>query len=390
MALLMAECGAGMTIPFLDVRASYIELRNELDAAYRRVMESGRYLLGDELSLFEKEFAEYCGAKYCVGVGNGLDALHLTLRAMGIGEGDEVIVPANTYIASLLAVFYSGATPILVEPEKETYTLDPDRITRALTTRTKAIMPVHLYGLTADMDPINDIARRKGLRVIEDAAQAHGALYKGRRAGSLSEAAGFSFYPGKNLGAFGDAGAVVTSDSAIADTVRLLRNYGSRVKYHNEAIGFNSRLDEFHAATLRVKLRVLETWNQRRRVIASHYLEELQGLDLRLPRVPSWAEHVWHLFVVRSSCRDKLRDELEAAGIGTMIHYPIPPHLQPACASLNLKAGSLPITEAIHREVLSLPIGPHLSAADVRTIIETLSEKLEATLNSVDAAPNGW
>lgn len=364
-----------MAIPFLDLKAAYAELRDQLEAAQERVMLSGSYILGDEVALFEKEFAEYCGAEECIGVGNGLEALHLILRAIGIGPGDEVIVPANTFIASWLAVFYCGATPVPVEPEERTYTLNPDLIERALTTRTRAIMPVHLYGVTADMDPINDIARKRGLRVIEDAAQAHGARYKGRRAGNLADAAGFSFYPGKNLGAFGDAGAVVTSDKEIADRVRVLRNYGSRVKYHNEILGFNSRLDEIQAAVLRVKLRVLDDWNARRQVVASRYLSSLEETDLMLPIVPSWAVHAWHLFVVRSRERESLKNALDGAGIGTIIHYPVPPHLQPACASLGIKAGSLPITEAIHREVLSLPMGPHLSEHDQSTIVDLLRNR---------------
>lgn len=361
-----------MTIPFLDLRAAYLELQEEIDAAHRRVMESGRYIMGDELALFEHEFARYCGTKYCVGVGNGLDALHLILRAIGIGEGNEVIVPSNTYIATWLAILYSGATPVPVEPDQETYTLNPDLIERALTKKTKAIMPVHLYGLTADMDPINEIAEKNGLRVIEDAAQAHGARYKGRRPGNLSDAAAYSFYPGKNFGAFGDAGALVTNDDEIADKVRVLRNYGSRVKYHNELIGFNSRLDELQAAFLRVKLRVLDAWNERRRGIAARYLQELQDTELILPKVPPWAEHVWHLFVVRSKQRDRLKNALESASIGTMIHYPIPPHLQPALAPLKHAEGSLPITEAIHRQVLSLPIGPHLLMDSVTAIVDAV------------------
>jgi dTDP-4-amino-4,6-dideoxygalactose transaminase len=362
-----------MTIPFLDLKAAYSELKDELDAAYHRVMDSGWYVLGNEVTLFETEFAQYCGAEHCVGVGNGLEALHLILRALDIGDGDEVIVPANTYIASWLAVMYCGATPVPVEPEETSYTLNPDLISKSITKRTKAIMPVHLYGLAADMDSINEIAAQHGLHVLEDAAQAQGARYKRRCAGSHSDAAGFSFYPGKNLGAFGDAGAVVTNDGAIADRVRVLRNYGSRVKYHNEMIGFNSRLDELQAAFLRVKLPILDVWNERRKAIASRYLHGLRETDLLLPAVPSWADHVWHLFVVRSPRRDALQEALAAAGIGTMIHYPIPPHLQPACASLGWGIGSFPITEAIHREVLSLPIGPHLSMEDVDAIIEVVS-----------------
>lgn len=370
--LLMSRDTAETSIPFLDLKAAYVELKEELDAAHQRVMSSGWYLLGEELASFEREFADYCGAAHCIGVANGLEALHLILRAMQIGPGDEVIVPANTYIATWLAVLHCGATPVPVEPDEGTYTLSCNLVERAITRRTKAVMPVHLYGLTADMDPINELARANGLRVIEDAAQAHGARYKGRRVGTLGDAAGFSFYPGKNLGAFGDAGAVVTGDADVADRVRVLRNYGSRVKYHNETIGFNSRLDEVQAAALRVKLRVLDRWNERRRAIAARYDDGLRDSGLRLPVVPAWAEHVWHLFVVRTPQRDALQRSLDSAGIGTIIHYPIPPHLQPACASLRIPAGSLPVTETIHREVISLPIGPHLSEAQADLIVNAV------------------
>jgi dTDP-4-amino-4,6-dideoxygalactose transaminase len=359
-------------IPFLNLKATYDELKDELDAAYRRVMEGGWYILGSEVGQFEAEFASYCGARHCVGVGNGLEALHLILRAMDIGPGDEVIVPANTYIASILAVLYTGATPVLVEPCPLSYTLDPVLTKKALTRRTKAILPVHLYGHPADMDALNALASEHGLKVVEDAAQAHGTGYRGRRSGNLGDAAGFSFYPGKNLGAFGDAGAVVTNDAALAERVRVLRNYGSRVKYENETVGYNSRLDELHAAMLRVKLRKLDEWNERRSEVAQRYLEALTGLDLTLPALPAAGTHAWHLFVVRSPRREALRQRLEAAGIGTMIHYPIAPHLQPACAQLGIAPGSLPITEAIHREVLSLPIGPHLTADDLECVIESV------------------
>ena len=365
-----------MAIPFLDLRAAYTELKDDLDAAYHRVMDSGWYLLGEELRAFEREYAEYCGADHCVGVANGLEALHLILRAADIGPGDEVIVPANTYIASWLAVFYAGATPVPVEPDPVTYTIDPALLERALTRRTKAVMPVHLYGLTADMDPLLEFARGRGLLVIEDAAQSHGATYRGKKAGALGDAAGFSFYPGKNLGAFGDAGAVVTNDAGIAERVRILRNYGSRVKYHNEVIGFNSRLDEIQAAALRVKLGRLDEWNERRKRIARRYLEGLAGTGLRLPVVPQWGEHVWHLFVVRTTQREHLQSALTARGIGTLIHYPVPPHLQPACSALGIPPGSLPVTEAIHRQVLSLPMGPHLEDAQVDEVIEAVVSAL--------------
>lgn len=362
-----------MKIPFLDVQASYRELQLELDAAYRRVMESGWYILGGEVEAFEQEFAAYCGVKYCIGVGNGLEALHLILRAYGIGPGDEVIVPANTYIATWLAVSYVGATPVPVEPDPRTYNIDPDRVATTLTPRTRAIMPVHLYGQPADMDPILEIAQRHGLKVIEDAAQAHGATYKGRRAGSLGDAAGFSFYPGKNLGAFGDAGAVVTDDDDLADKVPVLRNYGSRVKYHNELKAFNSRLDPLQAAFLRVKLRYLDEWNQRRRTVADRYLEELADLpDLTLPFVPGWAEPIWHLFVVRHPRRDALQHYLNQAKVGTLIHYPVPPHLSGAYADGPWKERGFPVTERLADTVLSLPMGPHLGAEEMTNVVRVL------------------
>ena len=363
-----------MRVPFLDLKAPYAELRDEMDAAYRRVMQSGWFILGDELAAFEAEFAAYCGAKYCVGVGNGLDALHLILRALKVGPGDEVIVPANTYIATWLAVSYAGATPVPVEPDERTYNLAPARIEEAITSRTKAVMPVHLYGQPADMDAIKEVAGQYGLKVIEDAAQAHGARYKGRRAGSLADAAGFSFYPGKNLGALGDGGAVVTDDAALADSVRLLRNYGSRVKYDHESQGYNSRLDELQAALLRAKLARLDEWNERRKQWAAVYLQQLEGVpDLTLPFVPEQVEPVWHLFVVRHPERQRLQEHLNAAGVGTLIHYPCPPHLQKAYADLGYGQADFPLSERLSEEVLSLPMGPHLSAEALEHIISHLS-----------------
>jgi dTDP-4-amino-4,6-dideoxygalactose transaminase len=363
-----------MNVPFLDLKAPYAELREELDAAYRRVMESGWFVLGAECEAFEAEFAAYCGARHCVGVGNGLEALHLILRAMDVGPGDEVIVPSNTYIATWLAVSYTGATPIPVEPDERTHNLDPARVEEAVTPRTKVIMPVHLYGQTADMDALNDIAARRGLRVVEDAAQAQGARYKGRVAGSLADAAGFSFYPGKNLGALGDAGAVTTDDDNLADRVRVLRNYGSRVKYENETRGFNSRLDEMQAALLRAKLPKLDEWNARRRRVAESYLQQLEGVaGLVLPSVPEWADPVWHLFVVRTTERARLQAYLTEAGVGTLIHYPKPPHLQTAYADAGHHAGDFPLAERLSEEVLSLPMGPHLSGEAVDYIVAKLS-----------------
>ena len=363
--------------PFLDFQETHLEIGQELDAAYDRVLNSGWFILGQEVEAFEREFAAYCEAEHCVGVGNGLEALHLILRAYGIGPGDEVIVPANTYIATWLAVSYAGAKPVPVEPDARTYNLDPALLEAAITPATRAILPVHLYGQPADLDPINALAARHGLKVIEDAAQAHGAWYKGRRVGGLGDAAGFSFYPGKNLGALGDGGAVVTHDADLAERVRMLRNYGSRVKYHNAVKGFNSRLDEVQAALLRVKLRRLDAWNARRRVAAARYLDGLAGSELGLPFVPDWAEPVWHRFVVRHPQRDALQQRLQQAGIGTMIHYPIPPHLQPAYAELGFGVGAFPITEAMHREVLSLPMGPQLTAMEQARVVAAIQSALE-------------
>lgn len=360
-----------MKIQFLDLKTPYIELKNEMDEAYKRVMESGWYILGKECEAFEKEFADYCGTKHCIGVGNGLDALHLILRAYGIGEGDEVIVPANTYIATWLAVSYAGAKPIPVEPDEKTYNINPILIEQAITEKTKAIIAVHLYGQPADMDSINYLAKKYNLKVIEDAAQAHGAKYKGRRTGSLGDAAGFSFYPGKNLGAIGDGGAITTNDPVLAEKVKILRNYGSKIKYYNEIKGFNSRLDELQAALLRIKLSKLDEWNGRREIVAHKYIEELHNsTNIVLPQIPEWVDPVWHLFVVRCSERDKLQNHLNSAGIGTLIHYPIPPSLSSAYADMDYKTGDFPITEQLARSVLSLPIGPHIEEHEILRIIE--------------------
>jgi len=361
-------------VPFLDFVAPYEELKAELDEAYFRFMRSAWYILGREVEAFEQEFAGYCGAKHCVGVGNGLEALHLILRAWGIGAGDEVLVPSNTYIATWLAVSYAGATPVPVEPDPRTCNLDPARVAAAITPKTKAIMPVHLYGQPADMDPIVKIARQHGLKVIEDNAQAQGARYKGRRTGSLGDAAGNSFYPGKNLGAFGDAGAVTTDDPELAERVRTLRNYGSKKKYYNDCKGYNSRLDELQAALLRVKLKKLDDWNDRRRAVAVRYQTSLAGASgLTAPFVPAWAEPVWHLFVVRHARRDAFQQSLTQAGIGTLIHYPVPPHLSGAYANGQWKRGAFPIAEHLADTVLSLPMGPHLPEAQANLVIEETS-----------------
>lgn len=360
-------------VPFLDLKAPYSEIRSEINEAYQRVMDSGWYILGKEVEAFEHEFANYCGVDHCIGVGNGLDALHLILKAYDVGKGDEVIVPSNTFIATWLAVSYTGATIVPVEPCIESFNLDPEKLEEAITPKTKAIIPVHLYGQSADMQPINTIATRHGIKVIEDAAQAQGATYKKDYTGSLGDAAGFSFYPGKNLGAFGDAGAITTNDSNLAEKIRKLRSYGSKEKYVHELAGYNSRLDELQAAFLRVKLRYLDDWNKRRKVIASSYLDQLSGIgDLKLPSVLETADPVWHLFVIQTSKRDSLQKFLSDNDVSTLIHYPTAPHLQSAYADLNMQKGAYPISEKIHERVLSLPIGPHMSLGQVEKVISLI------------------
>lgn len=361
-----------MIVPFLDLGAAYDELRDEIEAAVLASLRSGWYIGGDNVEAFERDFAKYADTAHCIGVGNGLDALHLALLAMGVGPGDEVIVPSNTYIATWLAVSQCGATPVPVEPLYSTFNIDPGRIEAAITRRTRVILPVHLYGQPADMDPILDIARRHGLLVLEDAAQAHGARYKGQRIGGHGDAVAWSFYPGKNLGALGDAGAVTTGDATLADRIRLLRNYGSRQKYLNEVRGFNSRLDPVQAAVLRVKLRHLDEWNARRSDIARHYADGLAGTGLVLPTVPDWADPVWHLYVVRHPRRGALQARLAEAGIGTLVHYPIPPHRQQAYVGAGFTAGAFPIAEAMADEVLSLPIGPQLDDEHAKLVIQGL------------------
>lgn len=355
-----------MKIPILDLKPAYDELRTELDAAYHRVMESGWVLLGKELEAFETEYATSVGAAHCVGVANGLEAMQLVLMARGIGAGDEVIVPSHGYIATWLAVTHTGARPVPCEPDARTYNLDPACLSAVITPRTKAILPIHLYGQTADMNAINAVARQHGLFVLEDAAQSHGARCHGRAAGALGDAAGVSFYPSKNLGALADAGAVTTNDGELAEKIRHLRNYGSKVRYHNEYIGLNSRLSELQAAFLRAKLPHLAAWNSRRAALATRYLSQLNGVgDLTLPFVPDWADPVWHLFVVRTPHRDALQAHLASRGIGTQVHYPIPPHLSNAYRAAGWKRGDFPLAEKFAAEVLSLPIGPHVAAEQV-------------------------
>jgi dTDP-4-amino-4,6-dideoxygalactose transaminase len=359
-------------VPFQDFRTPYQELKEEFDAAYHRFMDSGWFVLGKETEAFEEEYAVYCEASHCVGVANGLEALHLALRAMGIGSGDEVIVPSNTYIATWLAVTQAGAVPVPVEPDLATFNIDPSRIEEAITPRTKAILAVNLYGQPCNYDAIIAIARQHGLKTAIDNAQSHGALYKGRRVGGLADIECHSFYPSKNLGAYGEAGAITTNDTALADKVRVLRNYGSRVRYHNEVLGYNSRIDELQAAFLRVKLRHLDEWNARRTFIAEQYLSQLSspGSELVLPVVPSWASPVWHLFVIRHPQRDNLQQHLADQGIQTIIHYPIPPHLSGAYSSASPSV--LPIAEHLANHVLSIPIGPHLQNHHVEFVAATL------------------
>jgi len=337
--------------------------------ALNRVIHSGWYVLGKEVEAFESEFAEYCGTEYCVGVANGLDALELIINAYGIGKGDEVIVPSNTYIASILAVSANGAEPILVEPVLETYNIDPQKIEEAITERTKAIMVVHLYGQTCDMDPIIEVANRYGLKIIEDCAQSHGAEYRGKKSGNLGHAAAFSFYPGKNLGALGDAGAVTTNDKGLYERIKALRNYGSQKKYENLHKGYNSRLDELQAPILRIKLKDLDSDNAYRRNIAEFYLDNIINTAITLPVRPiDTASHVWHLFVVRVKNRAQFQTYMQENGVQTLIHYPIPPHKQQAYAEWNERR--YPISERIHNEVISLPISPVISECEVKLVVE--------------------
>lgn len=349
----------------MDLLAANREVRPALDRAMATVMDSGSYILGHSVSEFEHAFAGFVGVEHCVGLASGLDALSVALLALGVEPGDEVIVPSHTYVATWLAVTHVGAIPVPVEPQPDLLNIDPHRIEAAITPMTRAILPVHLYGHPAEMDPIMQLAGDHELVVVEDAAQSHGALYRGRRTGSIGHAAAFSFYPTKNLGAFGDAGAVTTNDSAVADRVRLLRNYGSDKRYVNRVIGRNSRLDELQAGMLSVKLPHLSRRNSVRQAQAALYLQELADANVTLPVCRSWADHVWHLFVIRSARRDHLLRSLAQVGIETLIHYPIAPHLQEAYASLGYEKGALPVAEEAQDQVLSLPIGPHLTDADV-------------------------
>lgn len=362
-------------IKFLNLKAINHRYRNDLIETITNVTDSGRYILGEKVENFEQAFANYCGTKYCIGVGNGLDALSLILKGykeLGqISEGDEILVPANSFIATYLAISHSNLKPILVEPDLNTYNIDTNLIESKITKKTKAIMPVHLYGQCANMNAIDAIAKNYNLLVVEDAAQAHGGIYKGKKAGSLGNAAGFSFYPGKNLGALGDGGAVTTNDEELTNIIRAFGNYGSVKKYVHDYKGFNSRLDEIQAAILNVKLKYLNEENQSRRKIAQYYLENIQNKQIILPYVEDYRDHVWHLFVVRTENRDKFREYLAKHGIQTIIHYPVPPHKQLAYKQWNNL--SFPITEKMHREVLSLPINSVLSDKDIIAIVKVIN-----------------
>lgn len=363
-----------MNVPFVSFRPMEKELNSELRAAFDRVFDASWYIEGKEDEAFEKAFAEYCNTDYCIGVGNGLDALMLALKALGIGAGDEVIVPSNTYIATALAVTYVGATPVFVEPDIRTYNIDPAKIEEKITDKTKAVMPVHLYGQPCDMDPIMAIAKKHNLYVVEDCAQAHGALYNGKVIGSFGDAAGFSFYPGKNLGALGDAGAAVTNNKEIADKIRALGNYGSDYKYHHIYQGNNSRLDELQAAFLSAKLPLLSKMNEERRRIADCYLSNIKNPELALPFVPDYAVPVWHIFAVRTNKRDELAAYLAEKGISTNKHYPIPIHLQDCYKDLGITQGMLPIAEEISATQLSLPMFYGMTDEQIEYVIDCLNK----------------
>lgn len=362
-----------MKIPFATFVAMHNEVEDKMREAFERVYKNSWFIQGREVEAFEEEFAAYCGTKYCVGCGNGLDALMLILKAYGIGAGDEVIVPSNTFIATALAVSYVGAEPVFVEPELSTYNIDPAKIEEKITEKTKAIMVVHLYGQPARMDEINAIAHKYNLKVVEDAAQAHGALYKGVHTGNLGDAAGFSFYPGKNLGALGDGGAVVTNDKELADKIRALGNYGSDYKYHHIYKGNNSRLDEVQAAWLRVKLQNLDRWNENRRTTAAKYNANIKNEQIILSQEMADVKHVYHIYAVKSNRRDELEKYLNDLGIGTNKHYPIPMHMQQAYADLNIPQGALPIAEEISSTILSIPMSYGMTEQEIEYVIDALN-----------------
>ncbi len=358
-------------INFLNLHKINERFRNEIDERITQVLDSGWYILGEQVRVFEKNFANFCGVKHCIGCANGLDALNLIIKAYGFSTGDEIIVPANTYIASILAISQNGCTPVLVEPDIDTYNINPDLIEQKITENTKAIMVVHLYGQAVEMEKIWDIAKRYNLKIIEDSAQSHGAIYKGKRAGNLGDASGFSFYPGKNLGCMGDGGCVTTNDDELAYRIRAIANYGSDYKYHHIFKGTNSRLDEIQAAVLDIKLKHLDEDNKRRREIAKFYRENIKNPNIILPQLKEEENHVWHIFAVRTNDRDKLKKHLEDNGIETNIHYPTAPHKQECYKELEHL--SFPVSEKIHKQVLSLPISPVLTRNEVMQVVEVIN-----------------
>lgn len=360
-------------VPFVDFKPMEKEISSELRLAFERVLEKSWYISGEEDTNFENKFAKFCGVKFCVGVGNGLDAIMIALKSLDIGRGDEVIVPSNTYIATALAVTYVGATPVFVEPDITTFNINPDLIEAKISSRTKAIIPVHLYGQACDMDPIIDIAKKYNLFVVEDCAQAHGATYKGRRVGSFGDLAAFSFYPGKNLGALGDGGAIVSNNKEMIEKARAIGNYGSDYKYHHILKGNNSRLDEMQAAFLSVKLNYLQKMNENRQATALKFLNEIKNDKVILPKVSSYNEHVWHIFAIRCEQRDRLEEYLESKEISTNKHYPIPMHLQPCYEDLGFSKGDFPIAEKISKTELSLPMFYGMSNDQIQYIIDALN-----------------
>ncbi len=363
----------GIVVPYATFLPMEKELGNELRAVFERVLSRSRYIRGEECEAFEQHFAEYCESTYCAGVGNGLDALTLILAAMDLTSGDEVIIPSHTFIATAIAVCRAGLRPVFAEPDIDLYTIEPDRIEAAVTRKTKAIIPVHLYGQACDMDPILEIAGRYGLKVIEDCAQAHGAAYKGKKVGTFGDAAGFSFYPGKNLGALGDAGAAVTNDRELAERIRAMGNYGSVQKYQHICIGYNSRLDELQAGFLSVKLQNLDRMNADRRRIAQKYLKEIKNKNIILPAVPDYSDHVWHIFAIRCKERDLLEKYLNTKGIGTNRHYPIPMHLQECFKEYGYRKGDFPVAEEISDTELSIPLYYGMSDAEIDYVIQTIN-----------------
>jgi dTDP-4-amino-4,6-dideoxygalactose transaminase len=362
-----------MSLPLVDLERQYRSIKDEIDAALLGAVASGQYVLGEELERFEQEFATYCGARFCVGVGSGTAAIQLALEALGVSEGDEVIAPANTFFGSVLPVLRVGAKPVLVDCDGKTRTIDVEAVSAAVTPRTKAVLAVHLYGHPADVDPLEQLCARHGLALVEDACQAHGARYRRRRAGSLGRIAAFSFYPSKNLGAYGDGGAVTTDDERLAEQIRVLRNVGQSGKYVHVAVGTNERLDTIQATVLRVKLRHLDRWNALRRSHAAAYEGEFRGTAIQVPETADWAEHVWHVYAVRTAQREELRRALAAEGIATGIHYPIPLHRQRALAHLDYALGAFPVAEADARELLSLPMFAELEPHEIERVVEVVA-----------------